>query len=1113
MSFLFAFLIIQGEYRINLERYAEKSKSKKSIFMKGKYTMKTSKFKNWRLFATLALLGQTIGGAIGPTIAFADEITHPQTVTVHCDLSHLYAVEGTFSDGRTLSEVTVPHYAIYNGEKQDIFCIEPGVPIYNEFTPGYEKNPLPDMSEKAKLVSVLWKKAGTDIDTQMVAQKMIWQEVNGYTLHSMKHPDGSAVNIAAIEARINQAIADYQKKPSFHNSTANTVLGQSTTVTDTNNLNLSEFDEVVENTANIDYRVNGNQLVITPNANSKENGVLTLKKSTGTGTPVAYKMAGQQTLMAGAIDKPNTYTIKIDVETEGSLKIKKVDKESGEVVPGTVFHLDFGKTLPAKDVTTDKEGITTLDGIPHGTKVTITEKSVPAPYTIDTTPMTATIKAGETISVTSKNTREKGQIILDKTGVETDTDLWNDNYSLAGNTFAIRKDSPTGEIVQEMTTDEKGHAEIPKEIANALELGTYYVTETKASNGFVSTFKPVKVELKYANQTVALVTSNVKGQNQEITGETTLTKEDKDTGNETQGKAEFKGAEYTLFTAKDGQAVKWSEAFKPELVKGTKASDETLTLTLDEKNQVAVKHLAINEYYWQETKAPEGYSLDETKYPVFIKKVDDSEENAVITRDVTAKEQVIRFGFDFFKFAGSAAGTAETGFNDLTFKVSPLEGTNEITGAEDEATTAYNEQLGFDGYGKFENLPYGDYLLEEVEAPEGFQKITPLEIRSTFKKNKDDYMKSEYVFTITEQGQKQPIKTVTVPYEKLTSNEFSVNLNRLMLYDLPEEEDSLSSLATWKDGDKELTTLDSTELVDKLSYNLHEIKEDWYVVAQAIDVEATKVAQEKDEKAKSVVIAETTATLANKEKTGTWEFLHKLTAEQVLDKTIVLFNYVYENKNAFEAGDEPVAKDASLNNQAQTVNCTVERHVSIQTKAHLEDGSQTFTHGDVVDMFDDVSIAHDVLDGSKEVFETILYALLPDGTNKEIWKSGKIYYEVNDKEFTKTVLAEKVDTGKYPEGTKFTFAEINYDKDGNINGKHNEDLKEKSQTLTPKKVPTTPSTPEKQETPTVPSGSQESSPTVKAFPQTGEKSSNVLLFIGFTLIFATAGYYFWNRRN
>ena len=129
-----------------------------------------------------------------------------------------------------------------------------------------------------------------------------------------------------------------------------------------------------------------------------------------------------------------------------------------------------------------------------------------------------------------------------------------------------------------------------------------------------------------------------------------------------------------------------------------------------------------------------------------------------------------------------------------------------------------------------------------------------------------------------------------------------------------------------------MNTLDFTELVDKLRYNLHEIKEDWYVVAQAIDVEATKAAQEKDEKAKPVVIAETTATLANKEKTGTWKILHKLTAEQVLDKSIVLFNYVYENKVAFEAGNEPVAKDASLNNQAQTVNCTIERHVSIKQK-------------------------------------------------------------------------------------------------------------------------------------------------------------------------------------
>ncbi|MGX7214365.1 hypothetical protein, partial [Enterococcus raffinosus] len=75
--------------------------------------MKKPRFKKWRLFAALALLGldQTIVGAIGPMIVFADEITHPQTVTVELDLAHQYAVEGTFSDGRPMSEVTVPHYA------------------------------------------------------------------------------------------------------------------------------------------------------------------------------------------------------------------------------------------------------------------------------------------------------------------------------------------------------------------------------------------------------------------------------------------------------------------------------------------------------------------------------------------------------------------------------------------------------------------------------------------------------------------------------------------------------------------------------------------------------------------------------------------------------------------------------------------------------------------------------------------------------------------------------------------------------------------------------------------------------------------------------------------
>ena len=60
---------------------------------------------------------------------------------------------------------------------------------------------------------------------------MIWEEVNGYKLHSIKRLGGASVDIKSIEGKINKAIEEYQK-PSFHNTTVKTILGQSTTLID-----------------------------------------------------------------------------------------------------------------------------------------------------------------------------------------------------------------------------------------------------------------------------------------------------------------------------------------------------------------------------------------------------------------------------------------------------------------------------------------------------------------------------------------------------------------------------------------------------------------------------------------------------------------------------------------------------------------------------------------------------------------------------------------------------------------------------------------------------------------------------------------------------------------
>lgn len=173
--------------------------------------MRRLKIKNSKLLATLVLLFQTVNTGITPLIAHAEERDYPEEVTIEYDANNIYNVFGVYNNGKVFNTHTAPTYANYKGKKQPVFCIEPEVNIINPINPGYEKNPLADMPDRAKLVSILWKKVGKDPDTQAVAQKIIWQVANGYTIHTMTRPDGSTVDIPSIEAKINKVVQDYQK--------------------------------------------------------------------------------------------------------------------------------------------------------------------------------------------------------------------------------------------------------------------------------------------------------------------------------------------------------------------------------------------------------------------------------------------------------------------------------------------------------------------------------------------------------------------------------------------------------------------------------------------------------------------------------------------------------------------------------------------------------------------------------------------------------------------------------------------------------------------------------------------------------------------------------------
>ena len=169
--------------------------------------------------------------------------------------------------------------------------------------------------------------------------------------------------------------------------------------------------------------------------------------------------------------------------------------------------------------------------------------------------------------------------------------------------------------------------------------------------------------------------------------------------------------------------------------------------------------------------------------------------------------------------------------------------------------------------------------------------------------------------------------------------------------------------------------------------------------------------------------------------------------------------------------------------------------ITIRAKAHIGDGkTNTFTWGENITFYDDVEINHeDILNGTERAFETILVAVYSDGKEKDVWTSGKIDYKVSDKALTQTVKAT-YDYRKDPEGTRYYFKEIGYNKPSEKeyvpDVDHNKDGKEKDQDITPV-----------------------SKETPKSLPYTGEQMMKGATIVGLLLLLGVAGAMYLKRKK
>ena len=432
---------------------------------------------------------------------------------------------------------------------------------------------------------------------------------------------------------------------------------------------------------------------------------------------------------------------------ESYIKVVKVDAETGKTIPyagagfqiydpaGNKVSMTFTYPTPTTIDTfyTDADGqLVTPEKLDYGKGYSLVEVQAPYGYVLDSTPVSfdvteenSTQEGGITlIKVDKPNMAQKGTISVEKTGEvffgvnvsgEEDKDvIYQPVYKvkgLAGAVYEITADEDVitpdgtlryhkGDVVDTVTTDEDGTAK-----SKELYLGKYTVVETKAPTGMVINKEKHSVELTYAGQDVAVTETATSFVNERQKVKISLEKileQDETFGI---GKNdEIKNISFGLYAKED--VVSSSGIVIP-------ADGLIEIITLDENGAATANtDLPFGSYYVKEIATDEHYILSDTQYPfTFEYAGQDTETVEIKVNDGKPIENKLIYGSVSGKKIdenGEALGGALIGI----FKADETEYTKEHA-----IMTATSEK---DGSFSFAKVPYGKWIVREIEAPEGF---------------------------------------------------------------------------------------------------------------------------------------------------------------------------------------------------------------------------------------------------------------------------------------------------------------------------------------------------------------------------------------------------------
>ena len=428
---------------------------------------------------------------------------------------------------------------------------------------------------------------------------------------------------------------------------------------------------------------------------------------------------------------------------ESFIKVVKVDAETGVTIPyagagfqiyrpdGSKVEMTFTYPTPTTIDTfyTNSEGyLVTPEKLEYGAGYSLVEVQAPYGYVLDSTPVyfdvtedNSSEEGGVTvIEVTKPNMAQKGIIKVSKTGevfssVTENEGVYQPVYEVQGLPGAVFKITAledvytldgtlrysAGEVVDTITTGEDGTAQ-----SQPLYLGKFQVKEIQFPHGMVDTGENVtNVELVYAGQEVEVTETSASFYNQRQKALVTLDKvleQDETFGIGMNG--EISAVTFGLYAQEDITAADGSVI----------PADGLLEIVSVNENGQAVcsTDLPFGSFYLKELSTDSHYLLNGETFPftfeyggpsVAVVEISANDGEAVTNELIRGEIKGLKTDENGTGLGGAVIGLFKSDETEFT--------------AENALATTTSAD---DGSFSFTNVPYGDWVLKELESPEGF---------------------------------------------------------------------------------------------------------------------------------------------------------------------------------------------------------------------------------------------------------------------------------------------------------------------------------------------------------------------------------------------------------